>query len=300
VRVVNAGRRLASGSAVALGESMLVTSCHGTRNARVIDVVDRGRQRLVRKQVMDREHDLCLLEVAEGDFAALELASEVDDLKVGDYVAAVGFAGLRVQISEGTVKALYRYDGSNVIQTDASFGRGESGGALVNRDGKLVGILTFFAQGRSDFYFAVPVSWVRALLERAQTNTPAGAEPELSFWERADRERPPFLQATSREYAQDWVGLTDVAARWVEQDAGNAEAWIALGKGHHHTERTAAAIEALQEAVKLDPRHPAAWYYLGTAYRELHEMQSVQEALDQLDALDPKAAQALRDGVPIE
>lgn len=300
VRVVNETRRLATGSAVALGKGMLVTSCHGTRNARVIDILARGQQRQVRQQVKDIEHDLCLLEVAEGAFAALELASEADDLKVGDYVAAIGFAGVQLQFSEGTVKALHRYDRSNVIQTDARFAKGESGGALVNRAGKLVGILTFFAHGRSDFYFAVPVGWVQTLLDRAQTNAPAASQPERSFWERADRERPPFLQAAAREYEQDWAGLRDVASQWVEQDADNAQAWLALGKAHHHSRREGAAIEALHEAVKLDPQHPAGWYYLGAAYRELNETQGVQESLQRLDALDPKAARALRDGSPME
>lgn len=299
VRVVNETRRVATGSAVSLGDGVLITSCHGLRQARVIEVLASGLQPEVPGVVKDVEHDLCLLRTS-ADIPAIPFAQDGDALKVGDFVAAFGYKGPDIRHTEGTVRALHPYDGAHVIQTDAAFASGESGGALVDRDGRLVGILTFYAKEREDSFFAVPAIWVRKLLDRVAAGTPEGRQPERSFWERAGAEQPAFLQAAAREYAHDWEGLREVAAHWVGQQPGNAMAWIALGKALHHREQDAAAVSALEEAVKLDPRQPAAWYYLGAACRRIDRTDGLRRALERLDALSPETARALRDGMPFE
>ncbi len=299
VRVVNESRRVATGSAVSVGGGILVTSCHGLRQSRAIQVLVPGLQPTVTKVVKDVERDLCLLAIT-ATIPALEFASESNMLKAGDSVAAFGFTGPDVHFTEGTVKALHRYEGGQVIQAGAVFSSGESGGALVDREGRLVGILTFYAPGREDSFFAVPVGWVRDLIRREAAGAAQAAQPELSFWERADRERPAFLQAAAREYAHDWHGLNEVASQWARQEPANPQAWIALGKAHHHSRRAAAAIEALEQALRLDPQQPAAWYFLGATYLQINKLEGVQTALERLDPLDPKAARALRTGVPME
>ena len=165
VRAVYGPRKTATGSAVAVGHGTFVTSCHGTQEARYIDIVGHGSQWPVTRVVEDIEHDLCLLQVAGSEFDSLELAEPAVEPRVGDYVAAVGRVGSEINISEGTINALYPYDGAKVIQTDASFRVGQSGGALIDRQGRLVGVLTFFAGAPRD-YFAMPVRWLRALLLR--------------------------------------------------------------------------------------------------------------------------------------
>jgi serine protease Do len=293
VRVVDETHRIANGSAVAVGSGTFITSCHGTRKARRIDVLSRGEHWPVKRVVNDIEHDLCLLQIDAGGFDSFEFADGNTEPRVGDSVTAVGFAGPEVRISQGTVKALHRYDGAKVIQTDATFRGGESGGALIDRHGKLVGVLTFFAGAARD-YFAVPARWARALAQRVEADRPIESQPELAFWERPDPQRPTFLRAVAREYVQDWEGLRDISVRWVQQEAENPEAWIALGKAYYRCAQDTFAVAALKEAIRLEPHHPEAWYHLGAAHLAMNDSEAAQAAVERLQALSPKAANALR------
>jgi serine protease Do len=293
VRVVHETGAIANGSAVVVGDGTFVTSCHGTRKTLRIDILSRGEHWQVKRVVDDTEHDLCLLQIDDAGFEPFEFALNGAEPRVGDYVAAVGFAGPEVRISEGTIKALHVHDGAKVIQTNAAFRGGQSGGALVDRHGKLVGILTFFAGAAGD-YFAVPVQWARELAQRAQADRPAENHPELAFWERPDPERPPFLRAVAREYVQDWEGLRDIAAGWVQKEAQNPEAWIALGKAYQRRGQDALAVAALKEAIRLEPQHPQGWYHLGAAHLAMNDSEAAHAVLKRLQALSVPAAEALR------
>jgi serine protease Do len=291
VRAVYGPHRTATGSAVAVGHDAFVTSCHGTHQARYIDILGHGNRWPVNRVVEDVEHDLCLLQVEGSEFDPFELAETAVEPRVGDYVAAVGLLGSEINISEGTINALYPYDGAKVIQTDATFRVGESGGALVDRQGRLVGVLTFFAGAPRD-YFAMPVRWVRALLQHV--DKPIASQSSVPFWQRPDSERPAFLSAVAREFAQDWVGLRDVSARWVEQERENPEAWIALGKAYQRCGQDALAVAVLNAAIRLEPQHPEGWYHLGVAHLNLRDSEMAQTTLTRLQTLNSKVANALR------
>ena len=295
VRVLNQTRRVATGSAVAVDAGVLVTSCHGLKQIRAIQILAPGQSPTVTGVVRDVEHDLCALLVSE-PVAPIELARDAPPLRVGDHVAAVRYVGAEVQASEGRVVALHPYDGGSVIQTSAAFATGDSGGALINAQGELVGVLTFFTPGRGDAYFAVPVRWLRDLLAHVKDGTAPESQPEQAFWERGDQHRPAFLSAAARQYADDWDGLRELALRWSEQEPANPQAWIALGVAHYKAGQAPEAIGALERAVAIDPRLGTAWYYLGAAYRLDNQTQGVQQAIERLEALDPAAAQALRAG----
>lgn len=150
-------RPVGSGSAVVISaEGLLVTSAHvveGSTQARAelpdgheadLDVVGR-----------DGLSDLAVLRARSGTFTPARLG-DADELRVGQLVIAIGnpmgFAG---SVTAGVVSALNRSlvtrDGShtrlveNVIQTDAALNPGNSGGALANSDGEVIGINTAVA-----------------------------------------------------------------------------------------------------------------------------------------------------------
>lgn len=295
VRVVSESRRVAYGSAVAVRADRVITSCHGTRRARWIDVFAGGRALKVNKVVSDFEHDLCLLEVEQNAFVPFPMSEGSADLQLGDAVTAIGFTGSYTEVVDGTVRALHPLDGATVIQTDAAFRGGESGGALLNRDEKLVGILTFLANGRGGGFFAVPVKWVAKLMQRADADQGPQPQSDIAFWERPDAQRPVFLRALAREYAEDWEEMKRIAAQWVEQEPQNPEAWIALGKARYFSREESAAVQALHEAVALAPRHTEGWSYLARAQGVLNEQEGLQESLKRLEELSPAAARALRE-----
>lgn len=295
VRVVNESRRLANGSGVAVRGDMIVTSCHGTRGARWIDVLGAGQDWKIKRLVKDVEHDLCLLQLEHSAFEPFQLASAEDEPRLGDAVSAVGFVGLQPARVHGTVKALHMLDGAKVIQTDAAFKTGESGGALLDAAGKLVGILTFYADGDGGGFFALPVKWVQRLIERAQSGLEPDTQAEAAFWERQDAQRPWFLRALAREYAADWPALSAIAGQWSDAEPHNPEAWLALGKARYHTSDCTGAAVALREATRLEPRHSQGWYFLGRAYAALNERTAYAQALERLELLSPNMAAALRE-----
>ena len=127
----------------------------------------------------DLRKDLALLsfQAPESHLAVIPLADS-EQLYVGDLVLAFGSPyGYAKSVSSGIVSALGRRDGpgeniNDFIQTDAAINQGNSGGALVNIRGELVGINTFITtpnRGSIGLGFAIPVnnvaSSVRQLIE---------------------------------------------------------------------------------------------------------------------------------------
>jgi S1-C subfamily serine protease len=152
---VSRGRRMGGGSAVVITpDGFLVTSAHvvdgSTRGGRA-SFVD-GRELAFTVVGSDPHSDLAVLRADADDLVAAELG-DAEGLRVGQLVVAIGnpngFAG---SVTAGVVSALGRSLPTtsgrivdNVIQTDAALNPGNSGGALVDGRGRVVGINTAVA-----------------------------------------------------------------------------------------------------------------------------------------------------------
>ena len=121
----------------------------------------------------DAETDLAVLRVDLGILPAIPLGRS-DQLRIGDVVLAIGNPyGLTKTVTQGIVSATGRgllglMTFENFIQTDAAINEGNSGGALINTRGELVGINTaVLAQdaGTEGISFAIPVDLVRGVVE---------------------------------------------------------------------------------------------------------------------------------------
>lgn len=122
----------------------------------------------------DERTDIAVLKIDATGLPALTL-SDSDDLKVGDITFAVGNPfGVGKTVTSGIVSALGRgalgiVDYENFIQTDASINPGNSGGALVDIQGRLIGINTAIISGSGGAQgvgFAVPINLARIIMER--------------------------------------------------------------------------------------------------------------------------------------
>jgi len=156
-----------SGVIVDAAKGYVLTNHHVVENAQEISVtLTDGRTAKADLVGSDQGTDVALLKVNAKDLTAIELANS-DQLQVGDYVVAIGDPfGLGQTVTSGIVSALGR-SGLDVegyedfIQTDASINPGNSGGALVDLDGKLVGINTAIlapSGGNVGIGFAVPAN----------------------------------------------------------------------------------------------------------------------------------------------
>jgi serine protease Do len=125
----------------------------------------------------DPRTDIAILKIeAVKKLPALTLADS-DKLEVGDVVLAVGNPfGIGQSVSSGIISALSRGFGilgqqgyEDFIQTDASINQGNSGGALVDVEGRLIGINQSIASpsgGNAGVGFAVPINLARSVMER--------------------------------------------------------------------------------------------------------------------------------------
>lgn len=102
-----------------------------------------GRSHEARILAKDEWDDLALLKIEATGLPVAAWADPVD-LRVGRFVVAVGRSPDRARptVNSGIVSALHRKDG-RLLQTDAAFNYGNSGGALVDLDGRLMGIIAF-------------------------------------------------------------------------------------------------------------------------------------------------------------
>lgn len=148
--------------------------------------------------------DLAILKVRPGALKHVSLC-RTRDLMLGETAIAIGNPhGLGDTITVGVVSALGRtakmQSGvalQNLIQTDASINTGNSGGALLNLDGELIGINVSLLPSAMGIAFAICADDVDALLMRATGRTPP--ENALPDVEREDvRTLPPQFDATLR------------------------------------------------------------------------------------------------------
>lgn len=163
------------GSAVIIDDDgFLVTNYHVIAGASEIRVqLNDGRIAEPELVGYDAETDLALLKVDLGTLPAIPLGRS-DQLRIGDVVLAIGNPyGLTKTVTQGIVSATGRgllqlMTFENFIQTDAAVNEGNSGGALVNSLGQLVGINTaVLAQdaGTEGISFAIPVDLVRGVVD---------------------------------------------------------------------------------------------------------------------------------------
>ncbi|MDD3589610.1 MAG: trypsin-like peptidase domain-containing protein [Thermoguttaceae bacterium] len=170
------------GSGVIVDSSgLIITNFHVIcENGRLVDGVEIGLSdgRTVSDGIQligfDEKLDVAVLKINVDDLTAIEWGDS-DNLEVGDTVLALGNPyGLAHTLTQGIVSAKERfvYDERGVVsqeflQTDAAVNPGNSGGALVDTQGRLVGINTaIFGQQYQGISFALPVKRVRAVYEK--------------------------------------------------------------------------------------------------------------------------------------
>ncbi len=170
-------RGMGSGVIVDADKGYIVTNNHVIANADVINVaLQDGREFKATLIGSDPSTDVALLQIDATELEALQLA-EIDEVRVGDYVVAIGNPfGVGQTVTQGIVSALGRGGLNNdnyedFIQTDAAINMGNSGGALVNLDGELIGINTAIISGSgtsAGIAFAVPVNMIAAVMDQLE------------------------------------------------------------------------------------------------------------------------------------
>ena len=173
-RQVQTPKRAAAGSGVIISaDGYIVTNNHVVDGADELTVTlnENSKEYSARIIGADATTDLALIKIDAKNLPAIVIANS-DDVKVGEWVLAVGNPlGLNNTVTAGIVSAKARSMGqgvSSMIQTDAAINQGNSGGALVNTRGELIGInAMIYSQTGSNigYGFAIPTAIMNKAVE---------------------------------------------------------------------------------------------------------------------------------------
>ena len=173
-RQVQTPKRTATGSGVIIStDGYIVTNNHVVDGADELTVtLENNKEYSARIIGADKNTDLALIKIDGKSLPAITIANS-DDIKVGEWVLAVGNPlGLNNTVTAGIVSAKARSLGANgvesFIQTDAAINKGNSGGALVNTKGELIGInaMLYSETGSYAGYgFAIPTTIMNKVVE---------------------------------------------------------------------------------------------------------------------------------------
>jgi len=174
--------QMASGSGVIISEDgYIVTNNHVVQGADEVTVTLSNRKTYTAKVIgADPSYDLAVIKVDTKNLPFM-LYGNSDDVRIGQWVLAIGYPlTLDATITAGIVSAKARTLGLNkdksgdrsmavesFIQTDAAVNQGNSGGALINTQGQLIGINSAIASPTgyySGYSYAIPVNIVRKVI----------------------------------------------------------------------------------------------------------------------------------------
>lgn len=166
---------LGSGVIIDADKGYIVTNNHVVQDADKIHVrLKDGRSFTAKKLGADPQSDIALLQIEAKNLVKIPLADS-DKLRVGDFAIAVGNPfGLEQTVTSGIVSSLGRsglnMDGfEDFIQTDAAINSGNSGGALLNLRGELIGINTAILGpngGNVGIGFSIPSNMMKNLVDQ--------------------------------------------------------------------------------------------------------------------------------------
>ena len=178
---INATESLGFGSGVIISENgYIVTNWHvaGEKYSICYITLDSGNVYNGNVVWADSDLDLAIVKMKASELKYLEIG-DLDKLKLGQDVWAIGNpVGIEFQrtITKGIVSGINRTikiedeNGENymedLIQTDASINNGNSGGALINSDGKLIGINTVKISTAEGIGFAVPINIIKPIITK--------------------------------------------------------------------------------------------------------------------------------------
>jgi serine protease Do len=291
IEASNANGSVAIGSGVLVAGEHVMTNCHVTRNATRVMVTLGSASAEADAQSAEMARDVCLLRVPGLQGAAVPPLASAGSLRQGEELVALGFTGGGgLRISSGRVVALHRFDGSQVIQCSNAFTSGASGGGLFDKNGALVGILTFRLPGTKAHFYAAPVDWLPEPANGGPSFAPVQPLQGRAFWEEAPDAQPLFLQAAALEESRRWDALAQLAERWAGEAADDPEPYYLQAVAREGLGELEPAMQAWLRSLDIDPAYSMSWARLARLYHRTGRTADAQRAIASLMARDPGLA----------
>ena len=236
-RQIQTPKREGAGSGVIISaDGYIVTNNHVVENADNVTVTLNDNREFSAKIIgTDPTTDLALIKIEGTDFPTLVIGDS-DALKIGEWVLAVGNPfNLTSTVTAGIVSAKARHLGANsiesFIQTDAAINKGNSGGALVNARGELVGInaMLYSQTGSySGYGFAIPTT----IMKKVVTDIKEYGTVQRALLGISGMDLHNYIEAQKRKdekFTADFGTVDGVYVAEVLEDGAAAEAGLKEG-----------------------------------------------------------------------
>lgn len=189
--VVDYGTARAAGSGIVLtSDGQILTNHHVIEGSTAVTVTDESTGKTYQAEVVgsDSTHDIALLQLKDASGLQTAKLDDDDNLKVGDDVTAVGNSqgGGELMAAAGNVTGLGKTitasgEGSapetlqNLIETDADVVSGDSGGALLDGEGEVVGVTTAASSGQNPDGYAIRIADALKVVDQIRSGNETGS-----------------------------------------------------------------------------------------------------------------------------
>jgi serine protease Do len=185
IQALSASGKQSMGSGVVIAPNLIATNCHVTRTAKRAYLIEEDRLYPVLAQAAIPDFDVCILKTERLTLPVTEM-TESEPLKIGDDIFISGYPyALSIRTMRGKVIGLHPYAQDHIIEINAGFNHGASGGGVFNSSGKLIGLMTFMGLKEGVLhFFVIPASWLAIGLEKELV--PLKSFSTRSFWEKGN------------------------------------------------------------------------------------------------------------------
>lgn len=302
------GQLLNSSSAIALGEGRFVARCSPLDGSDTVRIVAGEHSAGASLVARDRRRNLCLLSApAAGALPALPLAPVGEAPQVGARVFAVSNAlGFGIGVSEGVISGIRPHDDGHLLQFSAPISPGSEGGALLDAQGRLLGVIDYRQRDGQNLNFAMPAAWIAEIEQRDEGDPRRQAlrdrGPRLAR-EGAAKELGDLAAEWTTRYPDDGDGWTwlALAARmqgdfvaeeraWRQArqlDAGSDLAGLGVAGALLRQQRFSDARQVAQALLQVRQENATVWAVLGLAHHGAQESAQAEEAYRKALSLDP-------------
>jgi len=253
---------LALGSGVMLPGGKVLTDCHLFDDVERLEVRARKRRSEASVVYADRKRDLCELKVARpGRFHPAALRRrDIHDLDPGESVYAVAASNGEAKVVMGRVVRVLREGEDEIVLISSRLTPEYSGGALFDRSGAFIGVLTHRERSSSKLSYAYPARYIlmRSEAEAARVQRTAGASPFKTVAEEylnrlaeASREG---LKYPEEARTQAWSGTASI--RFDLDPSGELlQSFVDVSSGYAGLD--VSALLAVRRAIEEVPMPPA-------------------------------------------
>lgn len=261
-----------TGSGVVVNPKQVITACSLVAGWAGYEIFSAGHSFPATLLIADQQKNLCLF-TAEGLPAPPVQRGSTADLTMMMPVWVIRQSGSAPTPLEAASVTQLRGGKPPLIETTAAGGSESVGGALLDQEGRCIGITTLFKEEGQEVSFTAPVEWLSQL-----ESDPVGVNSRRIHW---------LKRAIVLEKANKWEALLDWSRQWAESLPADATAWHTLGYACIVLKKLDQALAAFLHTVQIDPGDIDGWSNLGYVNTDLQRYPDAIRAYQEVVRISP-------------